>query len=86
MYMGVIPGTAICQYQTSSIPHVYGGDPKILDALNKYFMVFPMYMGVILFIVHQTWLRAGIPHVYGGDPCLFPVRVSVVEYSPCIWG
>ena len=47
MYMGVILDDFSRLDEMASIPHVYGGDPKLVKRYLVKYDVFPMYMGVI---------------------------------------
>lgn len=53
-------------YDTSRIPHAYGGDISLYIVFVSEDTVFPMHMGVILINYHSLSLGSSIPHVYGG--------------------
>ena len=86
MYVGVILVFQICWKWNPCIPHVCGGDPKMLKVTKDKMIVFPMYVGVILGVGFVVAIWFSIPHVCGGDPYEPCCTDIALMYSPCMWG
>ena len=81
----------------SCIPHVCGGDPKLIIMRNQLqvyspcMWVDPIYVGLSYRISRTVCciiqpLTFGIPHVYGGDPETIFNEMDIQAYSPYLWG